>query len=729
MVKMIVSLIKRISNLRPVFIISICLSVVMFKHIVKAEGNTSRVANSSEENFSIHAAVDSKRLVSANSDANNWITHGRTYSEERFSPLDQINDKNVSQLGLAWYFELNTHRGVEATPIVVDGVMFTTSAWSVVYALDAENGRLLWKWDPQVPKEWGRYVCCDVVNRGVAVWKGKVFVGTLDGRLAALDATNGNLLWEVNTVNKDFAYSITGAPRVINDKVIIGNGGAEFGVRGYVSAYDVKSGKLIWRFYTVPGDPSKGFESPEMEMAARTWTGEWWKYGGGGTAWDSFAYDPDLNLLYIGTGNGSPWSRAIRSPNGGDNLFLSSIVAVNADTGQYAWHYQTTPADNWDYTATQQMILVDMEFKGRLRKVIMQAPKNGFFYVIDRTNGELLSAEKFVDVTWATHVDMASGRPVENTANLYGKEGKAVRPSPDGAHGWHSMSFSQDTSLVYIPIVEEEYFYSENPSYRYKPLELNVNHNPKANRPEPEQDAQGNATKKGRSALIAWDPKASREEWRVQYQNKGSGGVLSTAGNLVIQGVVDGGRLVIYQADNGDKLWEMPVHNRPIAAPVSYMVNGEQYIAINAGWGGAFSLYGGTELDLPKRATGTARLLVFKLGADKKLPPAPDLVQMPEPPPSTASKEMIDKGAGLYHTACHACHGIGAISGGTIRDLRYMSAATHEVFNDIVLKGLFLPLGMASFADQFSIDEVEAIHAFIIERANQDWAAQANGSP
>ena len=353
------------------------------------------------------AAVNAQRLQQADKEPGNWMSHGRTYSEQRFSPLSQINDQTVSSLGLAWSFDMDTQRGIEATSIVVDGVMYTTGAWSIVYALDARTGKLLWTFDPKVPKEKAKHTCCDVVNRGVAVWKGQLFFGALDGRLFALNARTGKVKWEVATFDPDLPYTITGAPRVVKDKVLIGNGGAEFGVRGFLGAYNVKDGSLAWRFYTVPGDPALGFESDAMKMAAQTWNGEWWKLGGGGgTVWDSMAYDPELDLLYFGVGNGTPWNQEIRSPGGGDNLFLSSIVAVRPDTGEYVWHYQTTPGESWDYTATQSIILASIKLDGTERKVLMQAPKNGFYYVLDRATGELLSAENYIDITWATHVDM-----------------------------------------------------------------------------------------------------------------------------------------------------------------------------------------------------------------------------------------------------------------------------------------------------------------------------------
>ena len=397
------------------------------------------------------AAIDDQVLVSAKDYPGDWLNHGLDYAETRYSPLDQINAENVDRLGLAWSLELGTKRGIEATPIVVDGIMYASGTWSDVFAIDARDGTMLWHWDAEVPREYVDKTCCDVVNRGVALYRGKVFVGTLDGRIAAIDAGTGETVWETLTVDPEDFHTITGAPRIVKGKVIIGNGGAEFGVRGYVSAYNAETGEMEWRTYTVPGNPALPFESEAMEMAAATWNGEWWKYGGGGTAWDSFAYDPVLNLLYVGTGNGSPWNRHIRSPGGGDNLFLASILALNPDNGEYVWHYQTTPGESWDFTATQHMILADLELNGELRQVIMQAPKNGFFFVLDRKTGEFLSGEPYVEVTWATGIDQETGRPIEAPGADYKDGPMTISPVVWGGHNWHPMSYNPNTGLVYIP--------------------------------------------------------------------------------------------------------------------------------------------------------------------------------------------------------------------------------------------------------------------------------------
>ena len=377
--------------------------------------------------------VTTQRLINADSEPGNWLLHGRTYSEQRFSPLSQVDINTVHQLGLDWFFDLNDHNVVEATPLVTDGMMYVTESMGKVFVLNAKTGEEVWYFDPEVPPETLVKACCQPVNRGVAAWGNKIYVGTLDGRLIALDAQSGTKVWEQATTDPTKALTITGAPRVVKDRVIIGNAGAEYDVRGYVSAYDAETGSLDWRFYTVPGDPGQGFENEAMRAAAETWTGEWWKSGGGGTVWDAIVYDPELDLLYIGTGNGTPWNHAIRSPDGGDNLYLSSIIALRPDTGEYVLHYQTTPAESWDFTATQPIILADIEIDSAIRKVLMQAPKNGFFYVLDRTSGELISAEAFSKVNWASHIDLATGRPVERPGVRPVDEKRVyIEPGPGG---------------------------------------------------------------------------------------------------------------------------------------------------------------------------------------------------------------------------------------------------------------------------------------------------------
>ena len=669
------------------------------------------------------AEVDSRRLLAADAEPGNWMSHGRTYDEQRYSPLTRINVDNVENLGLGWHYDLPTHRGLEATPIVVDGIMYVTGSWSRVYALDAATGRLLWQHDPRVPPAWGVNACCDVVNRGVAVWKGRVYVGTLDGRLLALDAGDGSVLWSVQTTPTDRPYTITGAPRVVKGKVIIGNGGAELGVRGFVSAYDVEDGDLVWRFYTVPGDPEKPAESPALKMAAGTWSGgEWWERGGGGTVWDSMAYDPELDLLYIGVGNGSPWSRRLRSPGGGDNLFLSSILALRPDTGEYVWHYQTSPGDSWDYTATQHMILADLVIDGKQRKVIMQAPKNGFFFVLDRETGRFISGKPFVPVNWATHIEPETGRPAVREEAYYGSEVFLARPGPFGAHTWHPMSYNRDSGLVYIPALDSGFPYKLDENFKFLELGVNVGVDGVA-AAWPEDPAirrKLRADMKG--LLIAWDPVNQRPAWQIQHKNAWNGGVLSTAANLLFQGNGEG-NFVAYRADIGSELWSFHAQTGIVAAPVTYSVKGEQYVAVLAGWGGTLPLVqGGAVTEAANR--NVSRVLAFKLGGKGSLPTLPDEERVLEPPSQTASNDQIQRGMALYHRTCFACHGDTAVSGGVIPDLRYSSKGTHEVWDKIVLEGLLSNAGMVSFAEILSPQDSRDIQAYVVKRAHDALAEE-----
>ncbi|MGQ0647015.1 MAG: PQQ-dependent dehydrogenase, methanol/ethanol family, partial [Gemmatimonadaceae bacterium] len=485
-------------------------------------------------------AVETRRIINADSEPGSWLTHGRTYSEQRFSPLTAIDTGNVASLGLAWSYELRTGRGAEATPLVVDGVMYVTSAWSVVHALDAKTGAERWVYDPKADRAAGAKACCDVVNRGVALYGGKVYVGVIDGRLVALDAKSGSVVWDRATVDQALPYTITGAPRAANGLVYIGNGGAEYGVRGYISAYDAESGDLRWRFYTVPGDPSKGPDHAAsdsiMATVAATWTGEWWTLGGGGTVYDAIVYDPEFDQLIIGVGNGSPWNQQIRSSGGGDNLFLASMVALDARTGAYRWHYQTTPGETWDYTATQPIILADLTIAGVPRKVAMQAPKNGFFYVVDRTNGALISAKPFVPLfatkdnpagyplSWAYGVDSATGRPLENPEARYRGGTAVVRPSGFGAHNWHPMSYSPQTGLVYLPTQEMALDYTADARFVPRPGMWNtgVLGAPLPDDPSVRAAIRGSAS--GR--LRAWDPVAKKEVWRAARRGPWNGGTL-----------------------------------------------------------------------------------------------------------------------------------------------------------------------------------------------------------
>ena len=675
--------------------------------------------------FSCSEAVDSKNpLVDFNSSPNEWLLHGRTYAEERHSPLDQINTSNVDQIGLSWSFETGTNRGHETTPIVKDGVMFITAPWSVVHALDAKTGDLLWTYDPKVERAWANNACCDVVNRGVALYENSIFFGTIDGRLISLDKDTGTENWSILTIDKSRPYTITGAPRIVKGNVIIGNGGGEFGVRGYVTAYDVDSGDELWRFYTVPGNPNEPFESPEMEIAAKTWSGgKWWEYGGGGTVWDSMAYDPALDTLYIGTGNGSPWNRYVRSPGGGDNLYLSSIVALDPDTGDYKWHYQTTPGDSWDYTATQHMILADLEINGQMRKVIMQAPKNGFFYVIDRTNGELISAENYVPINWATHVDMETGRPVENPANNYFDTPALTTPGPLGGHNWQPMAFNPDTGLVYIPAQEMLFVYSHDKDFEYNPKTWNTGQQIEMTYLPKNPDELAMVDKATFGYLLAWDPVAQKEVWREQYQRPWSGGLLSTAGDLVLQGTSDG-RFIAFDAASGEILWSVDTGQGIIAPPITYMIDEEQYIAVQVGYGGAYALAGAFP-SANKNPAQNGRMLVFKLGGEEMSPPVQSIAKVnPVVPSMTTDALTIARGEYEYHEHCQFCHGAGVIGGGVIPDLRYLDEVGHKTFLGVILGGMHSEKGMASFKDVLSLEQANQIQAYIISQAKLTGISQ-----
>jgi len=675
--------------------------------------------------FSCSETVDSKNpLVDFNSSPNEWLLHGRTYAEERHSPLDQINTSNVDQIGLSWSFETGTNRGHETTPIVKDGVMFITAPWSVVHALDAKTGDLLWTHDPKVERAWANNACCDVVNRGVALYENSIFFGTIDGRLISLDKDTGTENWSILTIDKSRPYTITGAPRIVKGNVIIGNGGGEFGVRGYVTAYDVDSGDELWRFYTVPGNPNEPFESPEMEIAAKTWSGgKWWEYGGGGTVWDSMAYDPALDTLYIGTGNGSPWNRYVRSPGGGDNLYLSSIVALDPDTGDYKWHYQTTPGDSWDYTATQHMILADLEINGQMRKVIMQAPKNGFFYVIDRTNGELISAENYVPINWATHVDMETGRPVENPANNYFDTPALTTPGPLGGHNWQPMAFNPDTGLVYIPAQEMLFVYSHDKDFEYNPKTWNTGQQIEMTYLPKNPDELAMVDKATFGYLLAWDPVAQKEVWREQYQRPWSGGLLSTAGDLVLQGTSDG-RFIAFDAASGEILWSVDTGQGIIAPPITYMIDEEQYIAVQVGYGGAYALAGAFP-SANKNPAQNGRMLVFKLGGEEMSPPVQSIAKVnPVVPSMTTDALTIARGEYEYHEHCQFCHGAGVIGGGVIPDLRYLDEVGHKTFLGVILGGMHSEKGMASFKDVLSLEQANQIQAYIISQAKLTGVSQ-----
>lgn len=666
------------------------------------------------------AAAITEQTAAADKDAGNWLMHGRNQGEERYSPLAKINDTNVGELGLAWNYKYPLDRVVEATPIVADGVMYTTGAYSMVFALDAKSGELLWQYDPKVWRGIQGRGCCDAANRGVALWQGVVYIGVYDGRLEALDAKTGKLLWSVNTlIDADRNYTISGAPRVVKGKVIIGNGGAEFGVRGYITAYDAKTGEQAWRFYTVPGDPAKGDESETVTMIRKTWFGDqYWLQGGGGTVWDSMAYDPDLDLLYIGVGNASFWNYKLRSEARGDNLFVSSIVALRPDSGEYVWHYQTTPGDAWDFTATQHIIVTTLPIDGKPRRVVMQAPKNGFFYVLDAASGKFISAEKFGKVTWAKSIDPKTGRPIVDTeaADYWtNSEPKTVFPGSQGAHNWPPMSFNPGTGLVYIPqqVTMEHFVPLESP----EPVKTGVP-NLGLVTPSVPETAEGieQLAQFYRGNLVAWDPVKQEARWTQPYDHIHNSGTLSTAGNLVFQGTADG-RLLAYAADNGKKLWEREVSSGVVAGPITYTVDGEQYVAFNVGWGGAFPITFGALAERTK-VVPDSRLYVFKVDGKALMPPVRKREMMPpSPPPVTADAADLLEGKELFASHCGVCHGLSAMSADIIPDLRYLSPEQHELFLPTVF-GLRSQQGMPPFGEILEPAQVEQIHQYVIQRSH-----------
>ncbi len=724
--------IRGISNLAVVFtLLALGLIVALTLFATRSEDEPRDTADVAQTRPSPQTAlVDDARVVrAAIAEPGSWLTYGQTFEEQRFSRLDEINRQSVADLGLSWVKHFDTRHRLQNTPLVVDGTMYVSDPWNVTYALNAETGDEIWRFDPEVDRESVRYACCTgPMTRGLAVYRGKVYIAAFDGRVVAVDAANGTKIWEFDTAHPSSVspFTISGAPRVGGGKVYIGQSSSEFGVRGYVTALDAETGELAWRFYLVPGDPSLPFEHPELEPAAKTWNGEWWKLGGGGTVWNSIVYDPDFHTVYLGVGNGAPWPRDIRSPGRGDNLYLTSIVAVNPDTGRMKWHYQTTPADNWDYTATQDMVLADMEVDGVARKVLLQAPKNGFFYVIDRADGTLLRAHPYGRVTWATHVDMATGRPVENPEVYYEDNPQWIWPGRAGAHNWQAMSFDQSRGVMYIPTLELPSFFALDEQFAktgvYKKNPLGMSLGIAIGEYARQLVDEAGPVPDQRAYLKAFDPLTGETLWNIEKDNNFNGGVLATVGGLVFQG--DGswsgsgsGKLSAYNTDDGSLLWAYEAYASISAPPITYAIDGTQYLALmaSADW----------------EYEGGGKLLVFKLGGDLQLA-QPGLRDhtIPEPPPLTASAEQLLHGDRLYHQVCVSCHGsLGRVMvAPRIVDLRRMSSETHQAFQAIVLGGVRRELGMRSFADQMGFADVEAIHQFVISRALAAREDEAMGS-
>ncbi len=664
-----------------------------------------------------------------------WLSHGRDYGEQRFSPLTQINAENVSELGLAWSYDFDTARGQEATPLVHDGVLYTTSAWSKVYAFDAATGELLWSYDPEVPRETLAVACCDAVNRGVALYGDKVYVSTLNGYLVALNQSDGSVAWSTEYVPDHESYTSTGAPRVADGKVFIGTGGAEYRARGFIAAFDWDTGEELWRWHTVPGNPADGFENDAMEAAAETWGGEWWTLGGGGTVWDSITYDPRTGLVLFGTGNAEPWNPAANGRESGevdgdDNLYTSSIVALDADTGEYAWHFQQTPEDRWDYDSNAQITIADVEIDGQPRHVVMHAPKNGYFYLLDAASGEFISGTPWVDINWSLGIDPVTGRPEINPEARYEVTGQlwVGLPGAGGAHSWHPQSYSPATGLMYLPanLAGFPFFADTEFEETERGFQTGIDSAATAMPPIPEVREATLAATTG--ALIAWNPVTGEEAWRVDYPGPWNGGTLATAGNLVFQGTA-GEEFRAYNATSGEQLWSFATQSGVIAAPMTYAIDGEQYVAIMVGWGGVWDVAPGILAAKSGTPRNISRLLVFKLGADGELAEAPPLVERAlDPPPFTGTPEQAAAGARIYGRFCSTCHGDAAIAGALNPDLRHsMTINQFNAFKAIVLDGAFAHNGMVSFASDIDEEELETVRQYIIMRANEDKALENGG--
>jgi quinohemoprotein ethanol dehydrogenase len=654
--------------------------------------------------------------------AGDWPSDGRDYTAQRYSPLTQIDADNVSQLGLAWYDDLDTYRGVEATPIYADGVLYNTLPWNITTAYDARTGAKLWTYDPQVPREYGRYACCEPDARGLAMWQGRVIIATLDGRLIALDAKTGKELWTTQTFTHDMAYTITGAPRVFGDMVVIGNSGGDLGVRGFVAAFDAATGKKRWKFFLTPNPddkPDGEASDPMLPMMRKTWSdnGMWKTLGGGANPWDSIAYDPENKLVFVGTGNSVPHTQYYRSEDKGDNLFVCSIVALHAEDGSYAWHYQMVPGEEWDWTCTSSIISADLTIDGKPRQVIMQAPKDGYFYVLDRKSGELISAQTHVKINWSLGLDPKTGRPNVNPAVRYGTDPVLVYPGPGGAHNWFPMAYSPKTGLAYFPAYQSGFVYARQEGWTPQPFRSNSGWGGfSGDALKKRLELQKIADADEKAMLTAWDPVKQKAAWQVPLPRHGNGGVFVTASNLVFEGNTRQ-TFAAFDALTGKQLWEFPTQSAPVAGGITYEVGGEQYVAIDAGWGGgAAQIERGAGIELPR---APARLMVFKLGGTRALPPLAAQEAVPNPPPMRGSEAQIQRGAKLFADTCAQCHGQLAIGG--VRDLRHMTSETHGKFNDIVLKGIYQDKGMGNFSDLISPDDAEAIHDYLIARANEDW--------
>jgi quinohemoprotein ethanol dehydrogenase len=650
----------------------------------------------------------------------NWTAPGGAADESGFSRLEQINAKSIGDLGLAWSLDLPNEVTLEATPLAIDGILYFSGSYAAVYAVDAASGKLLWKYDPQTWKHSPVAMHFSFgANRGVAYENGRVFVAALDGRLIALDAKTGKEAWVAQSVPKGMFNISTGAPRTMNGKVIIGNAGADFGARGFVSAFDAESGKLLWRFFTVPGSPEQNKGDPAMEAAAKTWTGEWWKSGSGGTVWNGMTFDPEFNRVYLGVGNAGPYDPAIRSPGGGDNLYTSSIVALDANTGKYIWHYQETPRDAWDYKATPNIVATTLTLEGKPRKVLLHTPTNGFFYVLDRETGKLISAEKATRVTWAKGIDLKTGRPIEEPNIRYENGETKIWPGTIGGHNWQAMSFSPKTGLAYIPMhqIGARFYRGEQTENAFNVMGLML---------EPIVEAPGD----GKGSLVAWDPVAQKARWTVQHEHLWNGGTLATAGNVIFQGTADG-LFSAYDATNGNALWQFNAGLGIISAPMSFSFGDKQYVSILVGYGGTTAAYG-KFMDVGwKYGRQPRRLLTFALGAKAQLPPTPGrdmTVRALDDPKLVLNEGDVAKGRAMF-IQCAACHGVGLQATGTPGpDLRESALALDlAAFRTVLKDGALMERGMPRF-ESLPDEQVRQLHAYIRAGAREVLGKRAPSS-
>jgi len=687
------------------------------------------------------AAIDAARLANAANEPDQWLATGRDAGGTYFSPLKDINADNIAQLGFAWEYRLGTRRGLEATPVVVDGALYTTGNFGWVYAVDAATGHELWKYNPEVDGQWGRYACCDAINRGVAVWQGRVYVGALDGYLHAIDAATGQRLWKVDTLparGPKAPFTLSATPVVAGDLVIVGSAGADFaGARGYIAAFDRATGAFRWRFYTVPRNPKEGpQDQPHLVEAVKTWDPRHrWDAGSGGTAWDGISYDPELKLVYFGTANGAPYNIKEGGRTGGDDLYTASIVAVHAETGALAWYYQTTPGDRWDYDSTQKLILTDLDLGDGPRKVLMQASKNGYYYVLDRATGKLLSANNFVFVNWSKGIDPKTGRPMTTPAAEYASEPKLMFPANSGAHSWQPMSYDPATRLTYIPVIEWPMIYMDTAHQRAGLIEgfftvqafLPDDYDPKALAslygplPPLEKLNKGLPPSHARGFLRAWDPVHQKLAWEVQTATHWDGGVLSTAGGLVFQGDA-AGNLNVYKAEDGRKLASIALGTGIMAAPATYRIGGVQYVVVMAGFGGNYVNYPLTKDMVAYHRDNEGRIIALRLdGGPVPLPPELTIEPYPQPPAREGPPAKVANGEVLYNRFCGRCH---MLDRGVLPDLRRLTPVKHEMFYDIVLNGVLAGAGMGRWDDVLSRADAEAIHAYIVDEAWKAYDAQ-----